>query len=171
MQNGQSVNMSTSSIQNNAEPERLHLDTSDRCIFGDATFFGMPPNGYKQCDMNIIVNTSQAYKHLLSCYRSSYEKILALEKDGVCVIERDLFLPIDLILSPTVCLILYTQDKVYEAKTMSSGTIQLSWIEDITNDSMKALSFSFTTCIMVSFPFQLNSLIELSISFFQTYHC
>lgn len=155
--NGQNTNTYfTPSIQTDVESEQTHLDASNHAIFGDAIFAGMQPKSYKQCDMNIIVNTSQSYKHLLSSYRSAYDKVLALEKDGVCVIERDLFLPIDLILSPTHCLIWYTQDKLYEGKTPSVGKIHLSWVEDIVNDIMRVLSFSFTTCIMVCTPSQLK---------------
>lgn len=52
----------------------------------------------------IIVNTQNVGKEMIVSRRSSYQVILALEKRGIQVVERDLDLPVDIILSSAVCL-------------------------------------------------------------------
>ncbi|KAL6911724.1 hypothetical protein ACP4OV_000529 [Aristida adscensionis] len=99
----------------------------------------------------IVVNTGNPGKNMLFSRRSSYQQILALEKGGTHVVERDIDLPVDLILSAAVCLVWY------ETRTFASNDLTTSadssgtqnFVEDIATNLLMSLSFSFSSCIMV----------------------
>ncbi|XP_062219775.1 protein SHORTAGE IN CHIASMATA 1 homolog [Phragmites australis] len=86
----------------------------------------------------IVVNTGNHGKNMLFSRRSSYQQILALEKRGVQVVERDVDLPVDLILSAAVCLLWY------DTRTFGSSEL----IKDVATNILMPLSFSFSGCIM-----------------------
>ncbi|KAH7423142.1 hypothetical protein KP509_12G041300 [Ceratopteris richardii] len=104
---------------------------------------------YRKCEMNIVVNIHKVYDYLLSGRSSSYQQILKFEKHGMNVVERDLCLPIDMILSPKVCLLWYIKENFFLNETVTSQILTLKCMEGIINDVMKPLSFSFKTCIMI----------------------
>ncbi|XP_023635371.1 protein SHORTAGE IN CHIASMATA 1 isoform X2 [Capsella rubella] len=99
----------------------------------------------------IVVNTKTVDKEMIISRRSTYQKVLAMEKEGVQVVERDSDLPVDLMLSPAVCLLWYDCEYVSKKSTATIGTSSssLSWIGDIATDVLTSLSFSFSSCIML----------------------
>ncbi|CAD5334679.1 unnamed protein product [Arabidopsis thaliana] len=99
----------------------------------------------------IVVNTKTVDKEMIISRRSTYQKVLAMEKEGVQVVERDSDLPVDLMLSPAVCLLWYDSETVSKksAATIGTSSSSLSWIGDIATNVLTSLSFSFSTCIMV----------------------
>ncbi|KAJ1280162.1 hypothetical protein BS78_04G210500 [Paspalum vaginatum] len=99
----------------------------------------------------IVVNTGNHGKNMLFSRRSSYQQILALEKGGMQVVERDVDLPVDLILSATVCLLWYnTRAFASRELAISADTSGITnFIEDIATNILMSLSFSFGGCIMV----------------------
>ncbi|XP_042505703.1 protein SHORTAGE IN CHIASMATA 1 [Macadamia integrifolia] len=102
-------------------------------------------------DVVIIVNTQNFDKEMLMYRRSSYQKILAMEKQGVQVVEREINLPVDLILSAAVCLVLYDCRNVGKKATVTdeaSSCITL-YVEHIATDVLTSLSFSFSSCILI----------------------
>ncbi|OEL14329.1 hypothetical protein BAE44_0024653 [Dichanthelium oligosanthes] len=99
----------------------------------------------------IVVNTGNHEKHMLFSRRSSYQQILALEKGGIQVVERDVALPVDLILSTAVCLLWY-DTRTFESSelTVSAGMSSITnFIEDIATNILMSISFCFSGCIMV----------------------
>uniref|UniRef100_A0A0E0K2X6 Protein SHORTAGE IN CHIASMATA 1 n=1 Tax=Oryza punctata TaxID=4537 RepID=A0A0E0K2X6_ORYPU len=102
-------------------------------------------------DVVIVVNTGNHGKTMLVSRRSSYQQILALEKGGMQVVERDIDLPVDLILSAAVCLVWY-ETELFEANelTTSAETSGIKKnVENIATNILMSISFSFTGCIMV----------------------
>ncbi|CAH8279357.1 unnamed protein product [Arabidopsis lyrata] len=99
----------------------------------------------------IVVNSKTVDKEMIISRRSTYQKVLAMEKEGVQVVERDSDLPVDLMLSPAVCLLWYDCETVSKksAATIGTSSSSLSWIGDIATNVLTSLSFSFSTCIMV----------------------
>ncbi|PUZ76784.1 hypothetical protein GQ55_1G317900 [Panicum hallii var. hallii] len=99
----------------------------------------------------IVVNTGNHGKHMLFSRRSSYQQILALEKEGMQVVERDVDLPVDLILSAAVCLLWYDSRTFGSSElTISADTSSITnFIEDISTNILMSLSFCFSGCIMV----------------------
>ncbi|CAL4967998.1 unnamed protein product [Urochloa decumbens] len=99
----------------------------------------------------IVVNTGNHEKHMLFSRRSSYQQILALEKGGMQVVERDVDLPVDLILSAAVCLLWYdTRTFGFSELTTSEDSSGITnSIEDIATNMLMSLSFCFSGCIMV----------------------
>ncbi|KAF6176399.1 hypothetical protein GIB67_010847, partial [Kingdonia uniflora] len=53
----------------------------------------------------VIVNTHDFGKEMLISQRSSYQKILAMEKGGAQVVECEIDLPVDLTFSAAICLV------------------------------------------------------------------
>lgn len=99
----------------------------------------------------IVVNTGNLGKNMLFSRRSSYQQILALERGGMQVVERDVDLPVDLILTAAVCLLWYdTRTSGSSELTVSSDTSGITnFVEDIATNILMALSFCFCGCIMV----------------------
>ncbi|KAL1198340.1 Protein SHORTAGE IN CHIASMATA 1 [Cardamine amara subsp. amara] len=99
----------------------------------------------------IVVNTQTVDKEMIISRRSTYQKVLAMEKEGVQVVERDSDLPVDLMLSPAICLLWYDCDSISKksAATIGASSSPLSWIGDIATNVLTSLSFSFSSCIMV----------------------
>ncbi|XP_061358954.1 protein SHORTAGE IN CHIASMATA 1 [Gastrolobium bilobum] len=101
----------------------------------------------------IIVNTQNEDKEMIMSRRSSYQVILAMEKGGIQVVERDLDLPVDLIISSAICLAWYTSrnlGKKATPVTEASSSLPLC-IENIATDVLTLLSFYFRGCVFFSF--------------------
>ncbi|EFJ37271.1 hypothetical protein SELMODRAFT_403495 [Selaginella moellendorffii] len=114
--------------------------------------FGVPgarlPSS-QTCTGIFVVNSRLVNKHGLISRRSTYQRILAVEKGGAQVVERELRLPIDVILSPTKCLVFYSPEKLCMHEQANSVEGVSAWIESIIDNDMKAISFAFQQCIMV----------------------
>jgi hypothetical protein len=99
----------------------------------------------------VVVNTQCLNKPMLVSRRSSYQKILALEKEGARVVERDINLPLDLVFSAGVCLVWYESGAFGNISTdMTDGAscIQM-FMENIATNVLISLSYSFSNCFMV----------------------
>ncbi|KAK7283649.1 hypothetical protein RIF29_13315 [Crotalaria pallida] len=99
----------------------------------------------------IIVNTQNADKEMIMFRRSSYQIILSMEKGGIQVVERDLDLPVDIIISPAICLVWYDTrnlGKKATPVTEASSSLPLC-IENIATDVLLLLSFYFRGCYLV----------------------
>ncbi|KAK2632339.1 hypothetical protein EUGRSUZ_L01677 [Eucalyptus grandis] len=88
---------------------------------------------------------------MLVSRRSTYQKILAMEKEGIQVIERDTTLPVDIIISAAVCLVWYTHKNIgRKASGFSEGSSVLAChIENIAANILTNLSFAFRACILI----------------------
>ncbi|KAG4388274.1 hypothetical protein AAZX31_09G127200 [Glycine max] len=107
----------------------------------------------------MIVNTQNVDKEMIMSRRSSYLVILAMEKEGIQVVERDLDLPVDIILSSAICLAWYDSrnlGKKSTPATEASSSLPLC-IENIATDVLTLLSFYFRGCFLV-FEGELNFL-------------
>ncbi|XP_038887320.1 protein SHORTAGE IN CHIASMATA 1 [Benincasa hispida] len=99
----------------------------------------------------IIVNTQKFEKEMIVCRRSSYQRILTLEKEGVQVVERDMSLPVDLIITSGICLIWYDCTNILrKAGTSNEASSCLnSCIDNIATDVLTSLSLAFRGCVLV----------------------
>ncbi|XP_023554168.1 protein SHORTAGE IN CHIASMATA 1 isoform X1 [Cucurbita pepo subsp. pepo] len=113
----------------------------------------------------IIVNTQKFEKEMIVCRRSSYQRILALEKEGVQVVERDLCLPVDLIIAPGICLFWYDCTNIdRKGSTSNEASLSLNLcIENIATDVLTSLSFAFRGCVLISFQVFEGEISSLSI--------
>lgn len=107
------------------------------------------------CDSSfssIIVNTQNYEKEMIISRRSTYQKILAMENRGVQVVERDLILPVDMILDSTTCIVWYDSENIGNKVTSEDGSIASIplCIENIAANVLTSLSFAFTTCTLVT---------------------
>nr|XP_025878519.1 protein SHORTAGE IN CHIASMATA 1 isoform X2 [Oryza sativa Japonica Group] len=141
---------STSSVSANVlkDPQENQSTTDlPSCVKNDCIM----PGRLSVPDVVIVVNTGNHGKTMLVSRRSSYQQILALEKGGMQVVERDIDLPVDLILSAAVCLVWY-ETALFEANelTTSAETSGIKEnVENIATNILMSVSFSFTGCIMV----------------------
>lgn len=97
----------------------------------------------------IVVNTQTLDKMIVS--RSTYQRILALEKEGAQVVERDSDLPVDIIVNSATCLVWYDSRNIGKKATDSdeaSSCLPLC-IDNIATNVLTLLSFNFSGCIMV----------------------
>ncbi|XP_052180958.1 protein SHORTAGE IN CHIASMATA 1 [Diospyros lotus] len=102
-------------------------------------------------DMVVIVNTQNFDKEMIISRRSTYQKILEMEKQGAQVVERDLKLPVDVIISSAICLVWYDCRNIRKKATPpddGSSSLPL-WIENIAANILTSLSFTFSSCILV----------------------
>ncbi|KAL8227442.1 hypothetical protein R6Q59_000074 [Mikania micrantha] len=98
----------------------------------------------------IIVNTQNGEAEMIISRRSTYQKMLAMEKEGVQVIERDLNLPVDVIISAAVCLVLYDNNNIRKKTNSSDGASSLSsCVENIAANVLTSLSFALSSCILI----------------------
>lgn len=108
----------------------------------------------------IIVNTQNVDKEMIVSRRSSYQVILAMEKGGIQVVERDLDFPVDIILSSAICLAWYDSRNLGKKAipaTEASSSLPLC-IENIATDVLTLLSFYFCGCFLVIIIFILITL-------------
>ena len=101
----------------------------------------------------VVVNVMQPDGPILPHRRSSYQRILALENEQLQVVERERRLPVDLILSPSTCLIVYTAATMKfdweKNPSLAKKECSAFIVDVIVNCQMKAMSFSFEKCFMV----------------------
>lgn len=117
----------------------------------------------------IIVNTQNADKEMIMSRRSSYQVILAMEKEGIQVVERDLNLPADIILSSAICLAWYDSEnlgKKATPTTEASSSLPLC-VENIATDVLTLLSFYFHGCFLVISNFYIDYTCVIRIYLFQ----
>lgn len=102
-------------------------------------------------EMVIVVNTQNLDKEMIVSRRSTYQKILAMEKEGVQVVERDSDLPVDIIISSAICLVWYDCKNIGKKATTldeASSCLPLC-IENISTNVLTLLIFTFSGCFMV----------------------
>ena len=92
---------------------------------------------------------------------SSYQKILAMEKGGVQVVERDINLPLDLIFSAAVCLVWYEVRNIWDTTATVEASDIYTFMEGIATNILMSLSFAFSSCILVTYFSALFSLITI----------
>ncbi|XP_059292755.1 protein SHORTAGE IN CHIASMATA 1 [Lycium ferocissimum] len=99
----------------------------------------------------IIVNTHNFDKEMVISRRSTYQKILAFEKKGVQVVERDLRQPVDIIVSASACLAWYDSKNIAKKATAPDEAFSCLplCVENIAASILMSLSFSFSGCILV----------------------
>lgn len=100
----------------------------------------------------IVVNTQNFDKEMLISRRSTYQRILAMEKEGTQVVERDSSLPVDVIISADICLVWYDCSNIGKKTTTldeASSCLPLC-VEDIATNVLTLLSFTFSGCILVN---------------------
>ncbi|XP_051142627.1 protein SHORTAGE IN CHIASMATA 1 [Andrographis paniculata] len=99
----------------------------------------------------IIVNTRNFIEEMIISRRSTYKKILEMEQEGAQVVERDIGLPVDIILSPAVCLTWYESRNI--GKKVSAPDEAFSCLplclESIATSILTSLSFAFSCCILI----------------------
>ncbi|XP_072987206.1 protein SHORTAGE IN CHIASMATA 1 homolog isoform X1 [Typha latifolia] len=101
-------------------------------------------------DVIIVVNTQSSEKKMLISRRTSYQRILALEKGGAQVVEREVDLPVDLIFSAAVCLVWYETRAFGGNTTMRTESSSIAmFMESIATNVLMSLSFSFSGCILI----------------------
>ncbi|KMS95282.1 hypothetical protein BVRB_009600 [Beta vulgaris subsp. vulgaris] len=102
-------------------------------------------------DMIVIVNTQNVDKEMIISRRSTYQKILTIEKRGVQVVERDLILPVDIIINSTMCIVWYDCKNIgKKASSQDEGASSVPLcMENIAANVLTSLSFAFTTCILI----------------------
>lgn len=99
----------------------------------------------------IIVNTQNLDKEMIVSRRSTYQRILAMEKEGAQVVERDSDLPVDVIISSAICLVWYDCRNIGKKATApdeASSCLPLC-IDNIATNVLTLLSFTFSGCILV----------------------
>ncbi|XP_073126269.1 protein SHORTAGE IN CHIASMATA 1 isoform X2 [Henckelia pumila] len=102
-------------------------------------------------DTVIIVNTQNFNDEMVISRRSTYQKILEMEKEGAQVVERDISLPIDIIASAKVCLTWYdckNIGKKASAPNEAFSCLPLC-VESIAASTLTSLSFAFGCCILI----------------------
>ncbi|MCD7450344.1 hypothetical protein HAX54_005546 [Datura stramonium] len=99
----------------------------------------------------IIVNTRNFDKEMVISRRSTYQKILAFEKKGVQVAERDLRQPVDIIVSASACLAWYDCKNIAKKATAPEEAFSCLplCVENIAASILTSLSFAFSGCILV----------------------
>ncbi|CAN6483946.1 unnamed protein product [Victoria cruziana] len=97
----------------------------------------------------VIANTKKFRHELLMSRRSSYQKILSMEKDGIQVVEREMHLPVDLVLSSATCLLwLDAKRVVASSPKIIPPSIPLC-VESIATELIMLLSSCFSDCILI----------------------
>lgn len=111
-------------------------------------------------DTIVVVNTQNFDKEMIISRRSTYQKILAMEKEGLQVVERDIDLPVDVVIISAICLVWYHCRNIRKnATTADEASSGLPFcIENIATNVLPLLSFTFSCCILV---FAVLSLIHI----------
>ncbi|XP_071929509.1 protein SHORTAGE IN CHIASMATA 1 [Coffea arabica] len=99
----------------------------------------------------VVVNTKNFDKEMVISRRSTYQKILALEKEGAQVVERDLNLPVDVVLDAANCLAWYDLKNIRKKSSAPDEAFScLSlYVENIAASILTSLSYAFSSCILV----------------------
>lgn len=123
-------------------------------------FITQNPQGLSSCpEQLVIMNTQNLIKEMIVSRRSTYQKLLSLEKERVQVVERDSSLPADIIVTASICLVWYESKNLFSIVDQTEDSSCLSsCIEHIATNVLLQLSFAFTSCYLVrSFTFGLLS--------------
>lgn len=118
--------------------------------------FAAPSGKIKQSmlpssDTVIVVNTQDFDKEMIVCRRSTYQRILSMEKEGVQVVERDMDLPVDIIISAKICLVWYDCRNIGKKTELDGASSSLlSCVENIATNTLTLLSYTFSSCILVN---------------------
>ncbi|KAL9274667.1 SHORTAGE IN CHIASMATA 1-like protein [Drosera capensis] len=128
------------------------------CVYETLPVHGIPrgfkperPRDASIPETVIIVNTQNFEKEMIISRRSTYQSILAMEKHGVQVVERDLLLPVDVIISASMCLAWYDCINIGKKATPpdeASSSIPL-YVDEISANMLTSLSFTFRSCVLV----------------------
>ncbi|EPS64985.1 hypothetical protein M569_09792 [Genlisea aurea] len=111
----------------------------------------------------IVVNTRNFNEEMIISRRSTYQKILEMEQEGAKVVERDLGLPIDLVISSAVCLAWYDSRNIARKSLAPDAAACPSLplcVESLAADILTSLSFAFSCCILI-FEGEANFLNEI----------
>ncbi|XP_020549156.1 protein SHORTAGE IN CHIASMATA 1 [Sesamum indicum] len=102
-------------------------------------------------DTIVIVNTRNFNEEMVISRRSTYQRILEMEKEGAQVVERDICLPVDLIVSSAVSLTWYDFRNIgRKASAPDEGFSCLPLcVESIAASTLTSLSFAFSCCILI----------------------
>ena len=75
-----------------------------------------------------------------------------MEKNGIQTVERELILPLDLILTASHCLIWYDVKGVRNTVAEAGGGSQIArFMETLATSILMSVSFAFSCCILVWF--------------------
>lgn len=99
----------------------------------------------------IIVNTRNFNEEMVISRRTTYQRILEMEREGAQVVERDIGLSVDVIVSSAVCLTWYdckNIGKKASAPDEAYSSLPLC-IESVAASILTSLSFAFSCCILV----------------------
>ncbi|XP_050220957.1 protein SHORTAGE IN CHIASMATA 1 isoform X2 [Mercurialis annua] len=99
----------------------------------------------------IVVNTQNFDKEMIVSRRSTYQKILAMEKEGLQVVERDLDLPVDVVIISAICLVWYDCRNIRKKATAAdeaSSSLPIC-IDNIATNVLTLLSCAFSCCVLV----------------------
>ncbi|KAL0304259.1 UNVERIFIED_CONTAM: protein SHORTAGE IN CHIASMATA 1 [Sesamum radiatum] len=102
-------------------------------------------------DTIIIVNTRNFNEEMVISRRSTYQRILEMEKEGAQVVERDICLPVDVIVSSAVSLTWYDCRNIgrkASAPDEAFSCLPLC-VESIAASILTSLSFAFSCCILI----------------------
>ncbi|KAG8381336.1 hypothetical protein BUALT_Bualt06G0111800 [Buddleja alternifolia] len=102
-------------------------------------------------DTVIIVNTRNFNEEVVISRRSTYQRILELEQEGTQVVERDICLPVDIIVSSAISLTWYdcrNIGKKASAPDEAFSCLPLC-VESIAASILTSLSFAFSCCILI----------------------
>lgn len=106
----------------------------------------------------VVLNTLQSeIGPVLLQRRRSYQRILGLDNEDLQVVERDYEIPVDLILSPSTALIIYTRENMYRLRPETCNTnsdIFSGLLDSIVEGHVKAMSLSFQMCFMVCLSYR-----------------
>ncbi|XP_042036481.1 protein SHORTAGE IN CHIASMATA 1-like isoform X2 [Salvia splendens] len=99
----------------------------------------------------IIVNTRNFNEEMVISRRTTYQRILEIEQEGAQVVERDIGLPVDVIVSSAVCLTWYDCKNIgKKASAPDEGFSSLPLcIESVAASILTSLSFAFSCCILI----------------------
>ncbi|KAL1531425.1 protein SHORTAGE IN CHIASMATA 1-like isoform X2 [Salvia divinorum] len=99
----------------------------------------------------IIVNTRNFNEEMVISRRTTYQRILEMEQEGAQVVERDIGLPVDVIVSTAVCLTWYdckNIGKKASAPDEAFSSLPLC-VESVAASILTSLSFAFSCCILI----------------------
>ncbi|KAK9292633.1 hypothetical protein L1049_020608 [Liquidambar formosana] len=142
-------NLKSLEAADNVEACSIPLPVS--CAPADINSKQMLPSMPSFADTVIIVNTQNFDKEMIISRRSTYQRILSIEKEGAQVVERDLNLPADVIISAAICLVWYDCRNIGKKNTTTdeaSSCFPLC-VENIATNVLTSLSFAFSGCILV----------------------
>ncbi|KAL2608696.1 hypothetical protein R1flu_027269 [Riccia fluitans] len=98
-------------------------------------------------ELILVANVSQQAGNRLTERRSSYQKILALEKQNIQVVERELRIPADILLSPAACVVVYTRATLPEEP--QNFQHEQSLLRAHVDLLLRTISLAYRNCILI----------------------